>query len=202
MIYFSYVYIFLAVAANTEIFIRWGCQYCSQVAGFSVQSASWPCWPLSRPIENPQALKSFSLYCFLWLRPYLNTLHTPTHPERNTNRRSYRATWNCSDFYLLILFLTWLAIWPVCLFDPSHDWLEIRFGWAGTELLQAPRRICCGCDSSTAGLESVFSLSQKGGMSADCQTQPVEPAMEANTLCLKCPTYLNNFICFYIVLFF
>lgn len=47
----------------------------------------------------------------------------------------------------------------------------------GLGCCQAPRRICCGCDSSTAGLESVFSLSQIGGMSADFQTQPVGPAI-------------------------
>lgn len=47
----------------------------------------------------------------------------------------------------------------------------------GLNCCQAPRRICCGCDSSPAGLRSVFSLSQIGGMSADFQTQPVGPAI-------------------------
>lgn len=98
-----------------------------QVDGFSVQSVSWPCWPLSGPIENPQALKTFSLHCFHWLRPYLNTLHTPTRPERNANR-SYGVTWNCSDFYSSILVSTWLGARHVGHFDPSYDWLEIHPG--------------------------------------------------------------------------
>lgn len=56
----------------------------AETTGWYCRSGRWvrcaECLPalltfLSRPIENPQALKTLSVHCFHWLRPYLNTLH-------------------------------------------------------------------------------------------------------------------------------
>lgn len=54
---------------------------------------------------------------------------------------------------------------------------------------QSPRHICCGCDSSAASMESVFSLSEIGGMSTDFQTQPVGPTIRltAGTVLVNIP---------------
>lgn len=126
------------MSANIELFCLIGeVGITGQVTGFSMQSASWPCWPLSGPIENPQPLKAFSLLCFHWLRPYLNTLkhsHTP-----RTQHQLKALTEQLDFFYLFILGLTRLGARTVLHFDLSSDWLEIRSGCPWTELLPSPK---------------------------------------------------------------
>lgn len=105
----------------------------------------------------------------------LHHSHTPRNTSPNEGLTELGAS---SHFYLFISgFRIWLGAGPVHHLDPSYDWLETRRGSVGVSCCQAPRRICCSCDSSTAGLESVFSLSQIGGMSTDFHTQPVGPAI-------------------------
>lgn len=97
LLFFPYFWLVGGHGSRCYIFIKqiFFCSYVLQARSLGSWSkvSPWPCWPLSVPIENPQALKTFGLCCCYCLRPYLNTVHTPTCPECNTNG-SYRATWN------------------------------------------------------------------------------------------------------------
>ena len=149
------------------------------VVGFSVQSVSWPCWPLSGPIENPSGCKDL-LSALFSLAKTLPKHATPLPHTQNTspNEGLTEQLGVSSHFYL---FSSSFAFG--CVPDPSVIWIPATIGWrlavalSGPSCCQAPRRICCGCDSSTAGLESVFSLSQIGGMFTDFHTRPVGPAI-------------------------
>lgn len=82
------------------------------------------------------------LECFHWLSPNLNTLPTPTLPEKP---RSHRAT-----FIQTVGPFTRLAAPPVCHLDPSQDWLRRCRS-------RAWRRAVAGLrGASTAGLETVL----------------------------------------------
>lgn len=87
---------------------------------------------------------------------------------------------------------------PTHLSPRAALWLagDLLFMEAGMSCCQAPRHICWVCDSSAAGLDSVFSLSQKGGMSTDCQTQPAGPAIQHlsadEQTCTLCPKPLTQ----------
>lgn len=105
--------------------------------------------------------------------------HTKTLPHTQNvtpTEGLNRATW---FFFNLFISGGFNAVGhPTCPSFWSQLWLAGDSLWQFLpSCCQAPRHICCGCDSFTAGLESVFSLSQIGGMSADFQTQPVEPAI-------------------------
>lgn len=101
-----------------------------------VQSVSLALLTFIRAYRNPQALKTFGLCCCYGLRPYLNTVHTPTCPECNTNG-SYRATWNysVSDSFILgfntVGSLSCLSFWPQRWLAgdslwPDQDWSVAR----------------------------------------------------------------------------
>lgn len=136
----SYFWLVGGHGSRCYIFIKqiFFCSYVLQARSLGSWSkvSPWPCWPLSVPIENPQALKTFGLCCCYCLRPYLNTVHTPTCPECNTNR-SYRATWNysVSDSFILGFntagCLSCLSFWPQRWLAgdslwPDQDWSVAR----------------------------------------------------------------------------
>lgn len=146
------------------------------VTGFSLL---WPYWSLSMPIETPPGGKTFSLSCFHWLRPYLNIqLHSHT-----LRTHCKLKVLQCNLGLLWFLFIhsqfqqDWAPGTSVTLISALTGWRS-AFMEAGMSCCQAPRHICWVCDSSAAGLDSVFSLSQIGGMSTDSQTRPVGPAIQ------------------------
>lgn len=139
---FCYIYIFLAVAADTALFcLIEEVGITGWVAGFSVRSVSWPCWPLSPAYRKPPGTKDLQSALFSLAKTLPK--HTPPLPHTQNTSPNEGLTEQLGTALIFIYpfrVLTQLDHRPVRHLDPSCDWLEtccvVEFR---TELLPGPK---------------------------------------------------------------
>lgn len=147
IMYFCYNIIFFAAAAETSLFCPIALVGIGWVAGFSADCLL--------------ALLTFlsGLQCFHWLRPYPNTQHDSHAPGTQRQLKVLHSNLErlCSFcIYSCWCQLGWLPETSVILIPTVIGW---RCALEGRSCSQAPKRICCGCDSS-AGI-CVFFVSNR-----------------------------------------